>query len=372
MEIPAMLSAGGCEVDVYCHGKKSWALQNRFYRKHIQAASGEQEFTSGLLDFVTRNGDAYNWIIPGDDVIIRMLNDVVTDPVLFRKIMPLTQIANRRILGSKAGFSTICEQFNILTPRFMIYKEGMNAREIADYMKFPLLIKVDQSEGGYGVFKCDNQEEMEKRLASVVKKENLVFQQFIKGYDVNVEVLYRDGHLLVYNYSKTTRIMGQFGVSTQRLFYPNNEVESELLRIGKEVGLSGFGNVVFMFNELDRKHYLIEIDLRPNAWMHYGRFTGNDFSVAIRKMVNGDLSLLRQTPPVAPVPISLYKKDMHRCILEKDFKTIFSWMFNRGGCWKYVPFYDWKLLRACNRFLADFFWEMASLKWKKITGRRTA
>ena len=144
--------------------------------------------------------------------------------------MPLTKIENRELLGSKAGFSNLCTKYNIKTPRYLIYNSSQTPAEIGKYMDYPFLMKEDKSEGGYGVFLCENESGLTAVLAKVANKENLVFQQFIKGYDINVEVLYKNGELLVYSYSRTLTIMGKFGVSTQRLFYQNNEIEPELVK----------------------------------------------------------------------------------------------------------------------------------------------
>ena len=366
IEIPALLKNGGCSVDIFSI-KNSWAMQNKSFDNWIEASGDQEEFVNQVLEFVAKNGDKYDWIIPGDDIIIRLLNERITDEKDFYKILPVTKIENRELLGSKAGFSSLCTKYNIRTPRYMIYNESMTPAAIGDYMKYPFLMKVDKSEGGFGVFGCDDEASLVRNLATVKNKENLVFQQFIQGYDINVEVLYKNGELMVYNYSKTLKIMGKFGVSTQRLFYQHRELEAELVKIGRDLGVSGFGNVVFMYSEPEKMHYLIEVDVRPNAWMYYGRFTGNNFSEAIKKVIKKDLTLLVPDPAFAnkEIKISLYKKDVYRCIMEKDFKGLFGWLLNKDRKWKYIPFYDGKLFAACNKYLFNSFWELLVHKVRK-------
>jgi predicted ATP-grasp superfamily ATP-dependent carboligase len=356
IEIPAILRDAGCAVDIFCV-KNSWAIQNSAHVKWIEASEDQATFVDQILTYVGVNGGDYDWIIPGDDIIIRLLNERISDEKTFYKILPLTKIENRELLGSKAGFSSLCTKYNIKTPRYLIYHDTMTPQQIGDYMKYPFLMKVDKSEGGFGVFMCSDEAELVKNLAGVTNKENLVFQQFIQGYDINVEVLYREGQLMVYNYSRTLKIMGKFGVSTERLFYQHRQLEPELIRMGKDLGLNGFGNVVFMFSEPEQTHYLIEVDVRPNAWMYYGKFTGNNFSEAIKKAIKGDYTLLEPDPAFASkkIKIRLYKKDMYRCLMEKDFKGFFAWMTNKDKSWQYIPFYDKKLLSACNKYLSGSF-----------------
>ncbi|MBC7553956.1 MAG: ATP-grasp domain-containing protein [Taibaiella sp.] len=371
MELPAVFKQAGCTTDIYC-AKDSWILQSSFYDKWIEASSNEATFLSGLYDIVGKHGNEYDWIIPGDDIILRLLNDTITDEKLFYKLLPLTKIENRELLGSKAGFSNLCDKYDIKTPRFLIYDAGQSPESIAKYMGFPFMMKTDRSEAGTGVFKCDNLHDLIDNLKNVENKHNVVFQQFIEGYDINMEVLYKEGELIVYSYAKLLKILGKFGLSTQRLFSQNTEIIPELRKIGRSIGLNGFASIAFMYNELDKKHYLIEIDVRPNSWIYYGRFTGNDFSEGIKKISKGDLTLVNFDSNKYPseVKVSLYKKDMMRVIVTKDVKGFLYWMLNKEDCRKYIPTYDKKLLKSTNKYLGWFFKELVKEKVQKLAGSK--
>ena len=356
IEIPVLLWEGGCSVDIFCI-EKSWVLQNKFYNSWIPAATDPEIFESQALEYVRQNGDKYDWIIPADDVIIRLLNEKITSEDVFYKIMPLTKIENRELLGSKAGFSSLCSKYNITTPRYLIYNENLTPQEIGNFMGYPFLMKLDKSEGGYGVFLCEDEAGLIANLERAKNKNNLVFQQFIKGYDINVEALYKNNQLIVYNYSRTLKIIGNFGISTQRLFYQNNGIETEMRKIGSSLGLNGFCNIVFMYSENEKRHYLIEVDVRPNGWMYFGKFTGNSFSEGVKKIIKGDHTLVKPSAQLAnkTMKISIYKKDVYRCLIEKDYKGLMGWMANKDNCWRYIPFYDRRLLSACNRLLRKTF-----------------
>ena len=368
MEIPAILKDAGCVVDVFCPAD-SWVLQNSFYDNWISAPQEEDDFFNKLVALVSSGGKQYDWIIPGEDIVLEILNNRISDEQLFYKLLPLTKIENRELLGSKAGFSKLCIKYGIKTPAYLIYHDGLTTSEISQHVGFPALIKVDSSAGGYGVYRCDNEADVAANLAKIENKRNLVIQQMIIGYDVNTEVLYKNGELMVYNYSKTTVIMKEFGVSTQRLFYNNPEIEEVLIKAGRSLGLNGFGNVVFMYDEKSNEHYLIEIDVRPNTWMYYGKFMGNDFSEAIRKIINNDLTLVKQPEKFKnkSITISLYKKDVYRCILHKDLGGLLKWVFNINNNWRYIPNYDRKLKKACNKYLFDAFSELFTHRIKKVT-----
>lgn len=354
IEIPAVITKGSYLLDIYAV-EGSWVLKNSFYHKHIHASKDQSVFVEELLELINKESDKYDWIIPGDDIIIRLLNEQLKDEALFYKIMPLTKIEHRDLLGSKAGFSTLCTRYNISTPRYMVYEQGVTLSEVAAKVGFPMMVKLDKSEGGYGVYLCNDSRELETTFSSITNKELLVFQQFINGYEINTEVLFRNNVLLAYAYSRRLKCFGKFGVSTQRLYYNNDVIAADLVRIGSELGLSGFGNIVFMYCEPEDKYYLIEIDMRPNSWMYYGQYTGNDFSQAIRNIANNEQQLVHPEAKKSAlkVVITLYKKDVYRCLTEKDWSGLAGWLINKDDRWRFIPRYDQQLYVACTNFLKN-------------------
>ena len=370
-ELPIVLQNAGCSVDIYC-AKGSWILNSSFYNNWIEASSNEEVFVKELLALVQQNDSAYQWIIPGDDIILRILNDRQLPEALFYKLLPLSKIENKELLGSKAGFSSLCTKYDIDTPRYLIYNPAHTTQSIGEYMHYPFMMKTDRSEAGTGVFKCDTEADLMKHLNALDNKENVVFQQFIQGYDINMEVLYKNGELIVYSYAKLLKILGENGLSTQRLFCQNDTIQPELEKIGRCFGINGFASIAFMYSEAEQKHYLIEVDVRPNSWIYYGRYTGNDFSEGIRRIIKGDLSVVKPDPAVFPkeIKVAIYKKDMMRVIVKKDIKGLLYWILNTDNCRRFIPSYDKKLLASCNKFLWWFFKELCKEKIDRLLKRK--
>ena len=371
MELPFVFKSAGCSVDIFSR-PKAWVLESSFYDKWIEAPASDDDFVKVLFKLVEDNGNDYFWIIPGDDIILRVLNDTIQSEALFHKVMPLSKIENRVLLGSKAGFSELCDKYGVETPKFMIWDDKKTIDEVDRYMTYPFMVKTDKSEAGTGVFKCDNKSELADTMAKIENKENVVFQQFIEGYDINMEVLFWKGQLVVYTYAKLLKILGNFGLSTQRLFCRNDDIQSELEKIGKSFGISGFASIAFMYSENEKKHYLIEVDIRPNSWIYYGRFSGNDFAEGIRRIISGNISVVKPDPAKFPaeVKISLYKKDMMRTIVKKDINGVLYWMLNKEDCRRFVPTYDKKLMKSTNGYLYWYFKELLKEKMQKVLGQK--
>src|SRR5437870_2209767 len=104
-EWPFALKRGGCEVvDVLCKPQSS-LLRNSFFDKWIKYESAQHDFYTLLLNTIEE--DHYDWVIPGDDSTLKLLNESITDEKTFRKILPLTKVENREMLSSKVGLSEV-------------------------------------------------------------------------------------------------------------------------------------------------------------------------------------------------------------------------------------------------------------------------
>jgi hypothetical protein len=100
--------------------------------------------------------------------------------------------------------------------------------------------------------------------------------------------------------------------------------------------------------------------------MFYGKFTGNNFSEGVRRIIEGKVDFIPPTGKAGKeVFVALYKKDLYRCIVEKDFKEMGKWALNWDGRWKYVPVYDLAMLKSINTFLVATFKKLFVQKVKR-------
>jgi hypothetical protein len=103
-EVPFVLNNAGCTVDVYC-SKDSWLIKNNFYNKWIKCPSDIDEYQRWLFDIAYSK--KYDWIILGDEKLLKLFSETTPND-LFITILPLTNIENKALLGSKKGFSDLC------------------------------------------------------------------------------------------------------------------------------------------------------------------------------------------------------------------------------------------------------------------------
>lgn len=253
-EIPFILKKGGCTVDILC-SKNAWLKSNSYYNNWIESKEGADEYTSHLIDLVKNN--SYNWVILGDDPLIKLMNESIHDEELFTKILPIKKIENRNILSSKFGLNEVCEKYDILSPKSIICDgNSIDMDIIHNKIAFPVIIKKDFSWGGLGIMVCQDLDALKKQLQNVSTNENLIIQEYIEGEEVPVEALFSEGKLITYNVSKILSYdKDEFSYSTRRIYYENTMVESELTKLGMAVGINGFVNLAYILCR--KKIYII-------------------------------------------------------------------------------------------------------------------
>lgn len=361
-EVPYLLKKGGFKVDVFC-GPTSWLLKNSFYDRWIPAPKDNTEFMQQLEETVLKNG--YDLVVQGDEKALKLANEFISNESLFYKLLPLTKIGNRAVISSKTGFSEICDKYGLPTPAFLIYSKENGDNELED-LKYPLIAKTDFSWGGTGVKLCKSRKELEDFLLPLKTTEKVVLQEYIKGKEVPVEAFYWEGQLLemacadILEYDKD-----EFTYSTRRRYYkPDNAFRCQVEEAGAAIGIHGFVNMAFMRAEVDGRYYLIETDLRPTSWVAYTKFTGNPLWKALRKVseqpITGRALIDKDTE------IALFHKDIRRALYKHDIKGVLRWLF-KPAYWRFVPFYDRKLLSA---ILKDMWKEFVVEKTRRSFMRK--
>lgn len=347
-------------VDVFC-GENSWLRTNKHHDHWIDVEGTHDDFVNKLFKYVDEHPKTYDWIVLLDDATVKAVNDRVETEEQFKRYLPLTKIENRILLSSKLGLSVMCEKYGITTPQYVNYSEVSDIDAIAAKLQFPVLLKEDFSCGGIGIKQCSKKEDLPACLEQVMVKDNLVIQEFIDGEDVGLEALFHDGKLVMYNAAEIlTYMYNQFSFTTRRNYYQSSEIEAILTKMGESFGLNGFASIQFIYHKERKKYYLVEVDCRTNLWMPYSRFTNRNFTDGIRHILYGT-PIKPITKPIGyKTEVTIFDRDIRRCIKHQDYKGLLQWVFNYKGYWKFIPLYDWKLYkRIMKKQINDFMHKMA-------------
>jgi len=351
MEMPYLFHRAGCEVHVFCP-RGSWLLRNRYWDRWFEASRKEEAIYAAELAELVK-AQKYDWVVLGDDDAIRFANRGIRDASLACKVLPLSRLEYRYMLGSKAGLSRACERSGILSPSYRIYEAGKSPEVLVRGLSYPLLLKVDESSGGEGVLFCKDLPALQENLGRIPSRQlqGLVFQEYIEGDNVAVEALYREGFLLAYAYSEVIHTAaGEFSVSLERRYLEWPAIEAELSHIGQALGLNGFSTMTFIRERRGGRHFLIEADMRPQAWFRLAFHCGVDFSQAIQNYLSGKKILLRPRLPAGRSSLILrhYARHLSWCLREGKLRQLFYWLSNRDGRWRDIPSYDLRTWAATH------------------------
>ncbi len=354
-EIPFLFKRAGCvAVDVYAP-QGSWLLKNRYRDAwHPADTTGPAPYIRKLVELV--HTAHYDWVVFIDDAALYAAHDCLDDTDA-AKLLPITTIAHKGLVASKAALSRMCQAYGVRTPAFAIYDGTSDIRLAAAGISFPLLLKIDRSAGGLGISYCAHTEELAHALDTIPheQRRGLLIQEYIQGENISAETLYRRGALVAYTRGHVIQTTGdEFSISRTREYTADTLFEKELRRIGKAFGLDGFCSMTFL-HDATGDYYLVEADMRPHAWFALARLCGVDFSDAIRRYLAGTPGTLYQ-PAGTSVVVRHFARDVTWSIKHRDIRNLAAWASNRDGRWKSIPFNDPRLLWAlANNFLLKSF-----------------
>jgi len=198
------------------------------------------------------------------------------------------------------------------------------------------------------VYFCVDQNQLKLIIEklSESKKARLVIQKYIKGETIAVEAIYKDGTLMGYTYATVVKTLkDEFGISSERHYSVNPDIETSLAQIGHSFGINGFATMTFMFETRTSKHYLVEADLRPQGWFRLGAFCGVDFSKVIQNFLDNKNILYRPLLLDGKAYLTMWRcfRDVRRCLQLLDWVGLWRWSTNADNRWRFIIWYDWKM-----------------------------
>jgi hypothetical protein len=342
-ELPYILKQAGYHVSLLCG-----AAQRCFIGSHtdtwLRSSDEPGAMFAHFMDIYRTNPDAYDWIIIGDDLTLRMLDDAQLPETDKRRIGPIRDARWLHHLGTKTGSVAFWKAIGIPHPPSAICTNEAEAKRAAVTIGFPVLLKCDSVGAGRGVFMCHNEDEITRTIPRI-KSDPFLVQKFINGSIYSAEPLYLDGMLQTYVAAELLRTRGRFGLSLRRQTMPKPELGKLLETIGRELGYHGFVNATFVRDPATGEWLMFEFDCRPNNWLVQAKRAGIDYVKSLKAWNAG-----------APIPwqeairnarttmLSNFHREMDYYILLRFMKGFSYWLTNRNNCWASIPFHDPRLL----------------------------
>jgi hypothetical protein len=271
--IPTLLSRAGFTVDVVSNKKAMVRCRNvnNFYR----APNSE----SVIKIANQRAGQGYDLIVAGDD---RTLAEILRAPLSDdekARLLPVVARENWVHIYSKIGLSKVLAAHNINSPLFWIAQDRTELEKIAREFGRPFVIKNDSSGGGRGVFLCETPEAIDRYAKKIVFP--ALVQEWIDGQLLDLSGFFQKGKPIFFAYSEALESRpNAFARSVLRKYLRLEDVDADCFegieKLGKALGANGFTNISCLRAKRDGKLYFIEADMRPNVWVEYPKFIGED------------------------------------------------------------------------------------------------
>jgi hypothetical protein len=322
--LPGLLHRAGFVSDLISSSK----LMRRvpFYRRLDLVPKSQS-----LIPVVARRiEEGYDWIIVTEDATLREIVQSNLSVEEKLKILPVLSEKDFAHLYSKIGLSHTFSLHGVQTPPFGVGLGIDEVKRIASQLGYPVLLKIDASGGGGGIYFCKEASDL-NWINPIRFKEELLVQKWLEGAEIDLSALFLRGKLIHFCHARVERITRPFGPSCLRTYTPLNLVEkeifSELERIGEALGAHGFVNIGSL-QTLGGRFYF-EADMRPNAWADTPKYFGEDPAIRIKKWFD------RKTPLIFPVPSSGYEKSM---VIPYFLRLrLIELLLNRHKVWKFIP-----------------------------------
>ncbi len=298
--------------------------------------TSEHDLVPAVLEQMGARSKPYDWVIAADDLSLKLLGSFPWPAALRPRLLPLECAGQTNHLFSKIGLSTALSAGGVQTPPFHVATCTGEALEWAREQGYPVFLKVDSSRGGEGVHECACDDEIEKQEVLFASQPVLV-QKKIGGFEVDLSAIFLDHELVHFSYARIKKSQSRFGPSVLRTYYPlplvDERIFDELVRLGRTLAANGFSNISCVEAADGSGRYYFEADLRPNVWIEFPGYFGEDPAERIRAWFTSGTCLsprsVKRQEPCVPVTMPYF--------LRMKFWEVLT---NRYGVWKYISLAD--------------------------------
>lgn len=273
--LPHLLSEAGFTVDAI--------TSSAFFQHHknIRRCLPLKNNPANLLEILNLiKKENYTWIIPMEDTIISEIrcSDLSVEDKMY--LLSLVHEHDLSHIQSKNNLTSLFLKHHIKTPPAFIATDISEAIIHAKNLGYPVLIKVDCSGGGAGVYECKTTADFLKINPQIFSEQVLV-QKKIAGIELDLSALYFETQLTYFSYAIIRKTAERkFGPSSVRTYFPLTHIDQkifdELKAIGKALSAHGFVTISCIEANDGSGRYYFEADKKPNAWFGYTRFIGED------------------------------------------------------------------------------------------------
>jgi len=312
----------------------------------LEGAHGVRHIAEALRRHLAENPGKYAMVIPGDDMMVRLLSEEENKSWL-RPWFPVDPVEESlRLIQSKAAILAACEADGIPVPRSIPCANLQEALQAARAIGYPVFIKGEDSSGGRGVGRAENDRELQHLIETLPAEYmgGYSVQQAIEGRLGSMAVFAWRGEVIQWSSHYRARTWPEpYGASSQIKFMRHPDIELIARGIAKLTGFHGFFGVDFIHSQQTGHCHVIEMNPRPTPLLPLCARAGADFSKGIRHVLAGGPKP-EPLPPIAPKgTYPLFPEELYRCHEQHDYRSIVRWILKVMSGRAEIPWDDYSL-----------------------------
>ena len=181
------------------------------------------------------------------------------------KVVPLPPLESFDIAANKWKLANFLRMHHISTPPTILYANDAQVEKDLDILRFPVLVKPVDREGGQGISAWNERTSLKKHLQEYGNPGKTIIQKYLAGYFIGCNVLCKDGKILAHTIQ--TALYPPKNPFTHPLnlrFEPNEQVFRLAECLVKALNWSGIANIDMFYDQETEKINILEIN--PRFW----------------------------------------------------------------------------------------------------------
>ncbi len=342
-EHPALFKRANLTTTVIAHPKyKPYA--GRDVSHWINGSDNPDLVITQIAKLVTDSPDAFDWIILGDDNLVRAVATSAISDALKTRIGPVQNAQYIDLQKGKSAASTVLSSLGFQVAPFRICQQIADIPNAIAAIGLPAIVKPDHSLGSEGVIICKTQDDVTACLGQC-REGAYIVEKYIIGKQVRIDPLFFNGELVACNSSLMLgMIRGDLGVSTARGVVSAAPYMEFLKKLGATLKLHGMMNIGVLHEGGGKDFHIFEMDCRPNGYPCQIKRFENDFAEAILAYQRPDFDARRFLSPDNNKIARNFERDMIYNARKGNIKGMLAWLFNEDRRWECLPLHDPRLM----------------------------
>jgi predicted ATP-grasp superfamily ATP-dependent carboligase len=263
------LARHGLDVYVGDTDKHFMASLSRYSKgsfSYPQFRSKPDEFIACVIDFIKKYD--IGTYIPCHEEILTVAKNIAKFPPDVK--IPISNYDTIFKLYNKKESGLLVEKLSIPIPKTLRINDMAELEEKIEYLKFPVIIKMQNSNGAHGVFFAHSKTEVIKTYKEVVTKFCVhphypLIQEYVHGRIYAATLLANQGEIIAQFMRRNIREKESFGgTCTKCESIHEPDVADYAKRIAQYMNLTGVAMFEFIVDEQANKKWLMEIN--PRYW----------------------------------------------------------------------------------------------------------